>query len=1177
MSNELLSSKTVIQEAEPTTRRIPGVATAILALVGVTERGPVGEVVRCTSRSEYRKVFGGYVTAGDIAQAIDGYFSNGGQTVDVVRTVHYTDPTVASSKTSAAASLVLSTAALAATAGAVTGTGTFPLALVPGDTLVVTTDAGGPSTATFNAASASRESSAGPFALTNGMQLTYSVNGVPQTPITFVTANFVNIAAATVAEVAAAIAAASSGIQVLLTSGDTKVTMRTDKQGSGQTLNITGGTANAQLLFTTGATSGTGNVADIGAVTSAEAKSIIEGAVAGVTFDLVGANPRIRSNTLGGSSSVLVGASSTADDEFGFDNATHTGNAAATLNAATVNGKTDGTYANALTVKIANASNGESARFNLQVIKAGVILETWVNLSMDDADASFIETVINDDALGSNYIKITDADAATSAANQRPANGTFGPLSGGNDGLVGLVDADFIGNVGTGSNRTGIRALDVTPDITLLAVPGQATAAIHLAMVAYCETERAGAVFAVLDPPQGSTAQGIVTYVDVTAGLSELTEYAAIYWPRVKVANPDRTVFGSAAQLTVAPSGYVAGVMARTDSARDGGVYDAPAGVEKGVLNNVLGFETDECLDERKRDLVYPKRINPLTTGRGQPRFIDGSRTLKGKGNFPSVSERRGVIFIEQSIKDGIQYARHKNNDEALRASLDRTVDSFLGVQMKNGAFRTKVKSTAYSVDFGEALNPPAAVFANRVYGNISLATQKPAEFIILTFAQDTRAFDQAGLGKDQDHGHEGRSAELRQEVQVHHRVQRHRVRRVRNVLEAGGGDRHRGAQRGRARSRAQEPRSREGQRPHAGSRRLERQGPLPLVQVGDRHGLGHGPGGRRLQAGPRHRRAQPREQAQVSLALLPVLAGQVRCGRLGQQERRRPHGRDHHRHRVLRPHRRGVNGGSLSWRGLHPRVRRETMALKEVLCPSGLRIAVRGMKIKEANALADNQAIRRGTGMDTLLDSCVVDILDRGPYPADTVGERAVWSKILVGDRFGALMGIRVQTYGPEYAFRVQCTEARCGETFDWTVDLEKDLAWKAYDPLALQSFFANKTFPFELPDGKAAELRFLVGEDERAMSKTRKDKQLSTALASRIVTITAPNFHANDRVRYIEDLDLSEAREIIAKLDDYDGGIETEVRVACTECGREQDVQLPFDKGFWMPEKSKAAQSTP
>jgi hypothetical protein len=34
-------------------------------------------------------------------------------------------------------------------------------------------------------------------------------------------------------------------------------------------------------------------------------------------------------------------------------------------------------------------------------------------------------------------------------------------------------------------------------------------------------------------------------------------------------------------------------------------------------------------LEERKRDLVYPKRINPLTTGPGLPRYIDGSRTLK--------------------------------------------------------------------------------------------------------------------------------------------------------------------------------------------------------------------------------------------------------------------------------------------------------------------------------------------------------------------------------------------------------------------------------------------------------------------------------------------------------------------------------------------------------------------
>ncbi len=42
-------------------------------------------------------------------------------------------------------------------------------------------------------------------------------------------------------------------------------------------------------------------------------------------------------------------------------------------------------------------------------------------------------------------------------------------------------------------------------------------------------------------------------------------------------------------------------------------------------------------------------------------KFIDGSRTLRGGSNFPYSAERRGVIFIERSLKQGLQFARHKN------------------------------------------------------------------------------------------------------------------------------------------------------------------------------------------------------------------------------------------------------------------------------------------------------------------------------------------------------------------------------------------------------------------------------------------------------------------------------------------------------------------------------------
>ena len=57
---------------------------------------------------------------------------------------------------------------------------------------------------------------------------------------------------------------------------------------------------------------------------------------------------------------------------------------------------------------------------------------------------------------------------------------------------------------------------------------------------------RDGAVFAVLDPPANQSATDIVTYVATTAALEQLSEFGAIYWPRVKVLNPQKSVFGSA-------------------------------------------------------------------------------------------------------------------------------------------------------------------------------------------------------------------------------------------------------------------------------------------------------------------------------------------------------------------------------------------------------------------------------------------------------------------------------------------------------------------------------------------------------------------------------------------------------------------------------------------------------
>ncbi len=400
-----------------------------------------------------------------------------------------------------------------------------------------------------------------------------------------------------------------------------------------------------------------------------------------------------------------------------------------------VEGKDPGAYANRIEAEVRAATNGSTTEFDLLIVEDGVYREAFPNVSMTPTHARYVERVANDARTGSLLVRVVDQllTGAPNLAAQTVA------LTGGDDGLTGLDDADFTGNEAA---KTGLHALDQVQELSVLLVPGRATPAVHAAMIRYAEVDRDGTVFAVLDPPANQSTTDIVTYVSATAALEGSTEFGAIYWPRVKVLNPAKSVFGSSDQLVVAPSGIIAGVFSRTDSGRPGGVYDPPAGIDKGRMFGVLGFETDEVLEERKRDLVYPHRINPLTTGPGLPRYIDGSRTLKGDGNFPYVAERRGVIFIERSLKQGLEFARHKNNTEGLRAQVRRTLTAFLLAQMNNGAFRSREPAKAFFVDVSDQLNTPSVIFAGKLIARVGLATNKPAEFIILRISQDTRALE---------------------------------------------------------------------------------------------------------------------------------------------------------------------------------------------------------------------------------------------------------------------------------------------------------------------------------------------------------------------------------------------------------------------------------------------------
>jgi hypothetical protein len=237
------------------------------------------------------------------------------------------------------------------------------------------------------------------------------------------------------------------------------------------------------------------------------------------------------------------------------------------------------------------------------------------------------------------------------------------------------------------------------------------------------------------------------------------------------------------------------------------------------------------------------------------------------------------------------------------------------------------------------------------------------------------------------------------------------------------------------------------------------------------------------------------------------------------------------------------------------------------IVCPSGLAGEIRGLKGKEGKLLSDRSSARAGATFEKLLAGCWVTTTDPGVYTLSDNGTLD-WSKVLVADRFYALLQIRAQTFGNEYAFAVQCANAACRERFEWSLDLQELPVVRLSDE-AKTAFRAGNRFETALPrDGRKVWFRLMTGADEvRAASlfKTAGEGTLLTALALRILEIE--NVLEHDKRKFLDDMELADAAALLDRFDEADGGVETSIEVECQACLGVQSVELPFERGFFLP----------
>lgn len=237
------------------------------------------------------------------------------------------------------------------------------------------------------------------------------------------------------------------------------------------------------------------------------------------------------------------------------------------------------------------------------------------------------------------------------------------------------------------------------------------------------------------------------------------------------------------------------------------------------------------------------------------------------------------------------------------------------------------------------------------------------------------------------------------------------------------------------------------------------------------------------------------------------------------------------------------------------------------IVCPSGLTGEIRGLKGKEGKLLADRSAARAGSTFEKLLAGCWVETHDPGVY-VFAEGTPLDWARVLVADRFYTLLQIRSLTFGDEYAFSVQCKNAGCRERFEWEL-LLKDLPVRALSDDAKATFRDGNRFETKLPhDGRRVWFRLMTGADEAraAMAlKNARDGALLTALALRIVEIEG--IADKERRAFLEEMEMADAAALLDRFEEVDGGVETTLEVECPSCLGVQEVDLPFERGFFLP----------
>jgi hypothetical protein len=457
------------------------VAMGYVTMVIKAERGPIADPKIISSLEEYRRIFGKKVDYTTDPLVVEMALRQGGR-LNVIRTAHYTDSEDPTTLTALKSSVVLQDRGDVSTSGYAQST------------------TAGPYSITAAASGRVTGIEVGPYIIATGvndkLKLRVGTGAVPEASQTVTLTEGTRTCDEIVDDINSGttdITAINDGNQVLITA--TVVTKFLEIESVAHdaystlgfaeaaypcevgtaTLSVEVDAGQAQVFTLTAGVRTAGQICtNLSALTGAKA-SVVDGKL------------KIKSDTTGTSSKIQITSTSTADTVLGLDNSLHAGRATGTQqDTLTIEAKDPGSFGDDLRIFIYDSPLDSENSFDLKVVyyRQGDMQEWYTNLSMDSTSQRYVVNYINE---RSQLIQVTDESSDTPSPMNRPEESDIVigfALEGGDDGLAGFDDSDWIGDAAA---QTGIYAADQAYMSMDLMVPGTTSATVYQALIAYCE------------------------------------------------------------------------------------------------------------------------------------------------------------------------------------------------------------------------------------------------------------------------------------------------------------------------------------------------------------------------------------------------------------------------------------------------------------------------------------------------------------------------------------------------------------------------------------------------------------------------------------------------------------------------------------------------------------------